>query len=215
VEDTTRRSYKTSPGRPAWIDDVTHELAGLIAFAFVGTVSPGPNNAVLWASGLRFGFRPSVPHLVGTAIGMGAIIIALAAGIGAALHAVPAAEVALKVVGSIYLLYIAFLVLRGGTVKRADVAAPLTVWQAIWFQCLNPKAWVFSVAAVASFLPPGGPMAVVAFTAVLLIVVVVSSSIWAAGGVALGHVLDDERSRRAVSVTLAALLVASVALIWI
>ncbi|MGH2594718.1 MAG: LysE family translocator [Actinomycetota bacterium] len=193
---------------------MTNEL-GLIVFAFVGTVSPGPNNAVLWASGLRFGFRPTVPHLVGTAIGMGSIILAVAAGIGAALHAVPGAETALKVVGSLYLVYIAYLVVRGGTVNRADVAAPLTVWQAVWFQCLNPKAWVFSVAAVAAFLPEGKPVAVVTFTAVVLAVVVVSSSIWAAGGVALGLVLDDERSRRAVSITLAALLVASVALIWI
>ncbi len=194
---------------------MTHELVGLLAFAFVGTVSPGPNNAVLWASGLRFGWRPTVPHVVGTAIGMGAIIVGVAAGIGAALHAIPAAETALKVVGSLYLLYIAFLVARGGTVKRADVAAPLTVWQAVWFQCLNPKAWIFSLAAVATFLPEGRPMAVVTFTAVLMAVVVVSASIWAAGGVALGHVLDDERSRRAVSIILAVLLVASVALIWI
>ena len=193
------------------------ELAGLVAFAFVGSVSPGPNNAVLWASGLRFGFRPTVPHVAGTAVGIGALVIGVAAGIGALLKAVPAAEVALKLAGSAYLLYIAFLVLRGGSVSRKDVASPLTLWQAIWFQCLNPKAWVFAIAAVATFLPARLPrgLAIASLTGVLMIVVAGSSSIWAAGGVALGRALDDERSRRRVNVALAVLLVASIALIWV
>ncbi len=88
---------------------------------------------------------------------MGALTIAIAAGIGALLAAVPGAEVVLKLAGSIYLLYIAYLVLQGGSVTRKEVASPLTVWQGIWFQFLNPKAWVFTVAAVATFLPEGLP----------------------------------------------------------
>ncbi len=60
-----------------------------VAFAFVGTVSPGPNNTLLWASGMRFGFRHSLPHVVGTAIGMGALVVGVAAGIGAILDAAP------------------------------------------------------------------------------------------------------------------------------
>jgi threonine/homoserine/homoserine lactone efflux protein len=192
------------------------ELAGFVAFAFVGTVSPGPNNAVLWASGLNFGFRRTWPHVLGTTIGMGALTIAIAAGIGAFLEAVPAAETVLKIAGSLYLLYIAYLVLQGGSVTRREVASPLTVWQGIWFQFLNPKAWVFIVAAVATFLPEGSSrvLAIAGLTGVLMVVVVGTASIWAAGGVALGQVLDDERSRRGVSITLAVLLAASVALIW-
>ena len=91
-----------------------------VAFAFVGTVSPGPNNTLLWASGMRFGFRRTLPHVVGTAIGMGALVVGVAAGIGAILDAVPAAEIALKVVGSAYLLYVAYHVLRerAGRSKR-------------------------------------------------------------------------------------------------
>ena len=90
------------------------ELVALAFFAFVGTVSPGPNNTLLWASGMRYGFRHSLPHVVGTAIGMGVLTLGVAAGIGAILDAVPAAEVVLKVVGSAYLLYIAYLVLGSG-----------------------------------------------------------------------------------------------------
>ena len=193
------------------------QLVALVGFAFVGSVSPGPNNAVLWASGMRFGFGRTVPHVLGTAFGIGALAIGVAAGIGAVLEAVPVAELALKAVGSAYLLYVTFMVLRGGGIGRADVSHPMTVWQAIAFQCVNPKAWIFAIAAVGTFLPTAPPwvVAVVLLTSILMVVVVGSSSIWAAGGAALGRVFEDERARRAVSIVLAALLVGSVVLIWV
>jgi threonine/homoserine/homoserine lactone efflux protein len=193
------------------------ELVALLSFAFVGTVSPGPNNTVLWASGLRFGYRRTVPHVLGTALGIGLLVMAVAAGIGALFEVVPAAELVLKVVGSLYLLYVAYLVLGSGGIGRAEVSDPLSVWQAIAFQCVNPKAWIFAIAAVGTFLPGTLPwiVGVLALTATLMVVVVGSSSIWAVGGAALGSVVDDERTRRVISIGLASLLVASVALLWI
>jgi threonine/homoserine/homoserine lactone efflux protein len=194
-----------------------NDLVGLVAFAFVGTVSPGPNNTVLWASGLRFGFHRTIPHVLGTALGIGALVVGVAAGIEALLESVPAAELVLKVVGSVYLLYVAYLVLGSGGISRAEVSNPLSLRQAIVFQCVNPKAWIFAIAAVGTFLSPDlrWLLAVALLTGTLMVVVVASSSIWAAGGAALGRVVDDERMRRVVSVGLAALLVASVALLWI
>jgi threonine/homoserine/homoserine lactone efflux protein len=196
---------------------VVNELVALVAFAFVGSVSPGPNNTVLWASGMRFGFRRTIPHVLGTALGIGMLVVGVAAGIGVLLDAVPAVELTLKLVGSAYLLYVAFLVVGSGAVGRRTVSHPLNVWQAVAFQCVNPKAWVFAVAAVGTFLPPElhRLASVVLLTGTLMVVVLGSSSIWAAGGAALGRVVDDERTRRAVSIALAILLVASVALIWI
>ena len=176
-----------------------NDLFALLGFAFVGTVSPGPNNAVLWGSGLRFGFGRTIPHVLGTALGIGAIVLGVAAGIGALLEAVPAAEVVLKVVGSAYLLYVAYLVAGSGGVGRTVVAHPLSVWQGVVFQFVNPKAWIFSIAAVGAFLPRALPrlVAVGLLTGIVMIVVVGSSSIWAAGGAALGRVVEDERRRRA------------------
>ena len=193
------------------------ELVALLAFAFVGTVSPGPNNTVLWASGLRFGYRRTVPHVLGTALGIGLLVVAVAAGIGALFEVVPAAELVLKIVGSLYLLYVAYLVLGSGGIGRTEVSDPLSVWQAIAFQCVNPKAWIFAIAAVGTFLPAALPwiVGVLVLTAMLMVVVVGSSSIWAVGGAALGRVVDDERTRRVISIGLASLLVASVALLWI
>jgi threonine/homoserine/homoserine lactone efflux protein len=194
-----------------------NELAGLVAFAFVGSVSPGPNNAILWAAGLSFGVRRTIPHVAGTAIGIGALVVAVAAGIGALFEALPSAELGLKLAGSAYLLLIAYRLLGSGGVGRTDVSEPFTLRQAVAFQWVNPKAWVFAVAAVGTFLPPRLPVLVATATlvGVLMAVVVVSSGIWAAGGAALGRIVDGERSRRVVSLVLAALLAASVALIWI
>ena len=194
-----------------------NELVAFLGFAFVGTVSPGPNNTVLWASGMTFGFRPTIAHVLGTAFGMGTLVLGVAAGIGALVDAVPAAELLLKVVGSVYLLWLALQVVASGSIGRTEVSHPLSLRQGAAFQWVNPKAWVFTIAAVGTFLPPAVPRAVgaVLLTGILMIVVVGSSSIWAAGGAALGRVVDDERKRRAVSVALAVLLVASVALIWI
>jgi len=221
----TRRSYKTAgpilgldAGHVEQTDrqTVVNELVALVAFAFAGSVSPGPNNALLWASGLRFGFRRTVPHVLGTAIGIGTLVVGVAAGIGILVETVPTVELVLKVVGSAYLLYVAYQVAGTGAAGRTSVSKPLSLWQGIAFQCVNPKAWVFALAAVGTFLPPALHRLtdVAVLTGVLMLVVVGSSTIWAIGGAALGGIAGDERKRRAVNVVLAALLVASVALIW-
>jgi threonine/homoserine/homoserine lactone efflux protein len=199
------------------LDGVVNELLALLGFAFVGTVSPGPNNAVLWAEGMRFGFRRTVPHVLGTAIGMATIVVGVAGGIGVLIEAVPAAELALKVVGSVYLLALAVLLIVGGEMGRRDVSHPFSLRHAVAFQWVNPKAWVFTIAAVGTFLSSSLPWVagVALLTLTIAIVVVASSAIWAVGGAAIGRLVDDERSRRAVGVVLASLLVASVASIWI
>ncbi|MGH2636310.1 MAG: LysE family translocator [Actinomycetota bacterium] len=180
-------------------------------------VARSEQHTVLWASGLRFGFRRTLPHVLGTALGIGVLVLGVAAGIGALLEAVPATELVLKIAGSAYLLWVAVLVVGSGGVGRTDVSDPLNLWQAVAFQCVNPKAWVFAIAAVGTFLPPALPrvVAVGLLTGTLMVVVAGSSSIWAAGGAALGRVVDDERTRRVVSVALAVLLVTSIALLWI
>ena len=196
---------------------VLSELAALVAFAFVGSFSPGPNNAVLWASGISFGFRRTVPHVIGGALGVGALVAAVAAGIGAFLDAVPAAALTLKVAGSVYLLFVAWRVAGSGAMARAEAPHPLGVRQAAVFQWLNPKAWVFAIALVGTFLPEDlhRLAGIALLTGIVIAVVAVSFTIWAAGGAALSRFVDDERRRRAVSLVLSAMIVGSVALLWI
>jgi threonine/homoserine/homoserine lactone efflux protein len=196
---------------------MVNELAALVVFAFVGSFSPGPNNAVLWASGISFGFRRTLPHVVGGALGVGALVVGVAAGIGALLEAVPAAALALKVAGSAYLLFVAWRVAGSGAIARAEAPHPLGVWQAAWFQWLNPKAWIFAIALVGTFLSEElHRLAGVALLACTVTAVVgVSFTIWAAGGAALSRFVADERRRRGVSLLLAATIATSVVLLWI
>jgi threonine/homoserine/homoserine lactone efflux protein len=194
-----------------------NELLGLAGFAFVGSITPGPNNALLWASGIRFGFRRSARHVAGTALGMAALLLAIAAGIGVVLLALPGADLALKLAGSAYLLYLAVRIAASHGAERAAVSRPLGVLGGAAFQFANPKAWLFALAAVGTFLPPGlAPVpAALAVAATSAVVILATAAAWAAGGAALNRVAEDSRTQRAVSLALAILLVASVAFIWV
>jgi threonine/homoserine/homoserine lactone efflux protein len=194
-----------------------NELLGLAGFAFVGSITPGPNNALLLASGIRFGFGRTVRHVAGTALGMSALILAMAGGIGVLLAAVPGAELALKLVGSAYLSYLAVRIASSQGLTRSVVSRPLGVVHAAAFQFANPKGWLFAFAAVGTFLPRDlapvpGALAVAATSAVIILA---TATVWAAGGAALSRMVDGGRTRRAVNVALAVLLAASVAFIWV
>lgn len=193
------------------------ELLGLIGFALVGSITPGPNNALLWASGLRFGFRRTARHVVGTGIGMGTLILAAAAGIGVVLTAVPGADLALKLAGSAYLIHLAFGIARGRGSGPTSVSRPFGVLAAAVFQLANPKAWLFALTAVGTFLPRGpGPVAAALTAAATSVVVILgTAAVWAGGGAAMHRIVDDARALRAVNLALALVLVASVVLIWV
>ena len=194
-----------------------NELLGLAGFALVGSITPGPNNALLLASGIRFGFGRTVRHVAGTAVGMGALVFAVAAGVGVVLLAVPAADLAVKVIGSVYLVSLAFRIARGHGATRAVASRPLGVVNAAAFQFANPKAWLFALAAAGTFLPPGlapvtGGLAVAATCAV---VILATAAVWAAGGAVLHRIVDDGRAQRVINIVLALILAASVAFIWV
>ena len=191
--------------------------AALVVFAFVSSVTPGPNNTVLWASGAQFGFRRTLPHVIGTSLGIGAMAIAVAGGLGVFVTAVPTAELVLRVAGSLYLLYLACKIAVSGASDRPEVARPLGLGQAMVFQCLNPKAWIFVLAAVSAFRPAGVPIAIGSGLVIVTMMVVVlpTAAAWAAGGTFISRVVTSERARRALSVGLAVLLAASVVDLWI
>jgi threonine/homoserine/homoserine lactone efflux protein len=191
-------------------------LLGLVGFVFVVSITPGPNNALLWASGLRFGFRRTTRHVAGTAVGMAVLVLAMAAGIGVLLTEVPGAELALKVAGSAYLLYLAVRIASSHGGDRTVAARPLGVLQAAAFQFANPKAWLFGLTAVGTFLPRRlAPVpAALAVAATSAVIVLATAAVWAAGGAALNRLVDGGRAQRAVGLALALVLAASVALIW-
>ena len=194
-----------------------NELIGLVGFAFVSSVTPGPNNVLLWASGAGFGFRRTIPHVAGTAVGLAAMALASAAGIAALVAAVPALAVAMRLAGSAYLLWLAWRIARSGAQQAGSSARPMSVPGAAAFQLVNPKAWVFALGAVTTFrpsdLPPLTGSVIIAL--VMAIVIVPSASLWVAFGDALGRLMEGDRTRRIVNGLLAALVVATIALVWV
>jgi threonine/homoserine/homoserine lactone efflux protein len=192
-------------------------MLALVAFAFVSSVTPGPNNVVLWASGVHFGFRATLPHVLGTALGIGLLAAGAAIGVVAVVTAIPGSELTLKVAGTAYLACLAYRVATSGGVERGQAARPLGLGQAVVFQFLNPKAWLFALAAVSTYRLGGVPVAVGSAIVVLamMAVVVPTAAVWAAGGTTLRPLVADPRRHRILSVALAALLAATIALIWL
>ena len=192
-------------------------LLGLVGFSFVSAATPGPNNVLLWASGADFGFRRTVPHILGTAVGLGAMALAAAAGLAVVIAAIPGLALAMKVVGTAYLLFLAWRVAGATALARGAIARPLGLLEAAAFQLINPKAWIFALGAVTTFRPPDLPAfagsLLVALT--MMLVIVPSAAIWAAGGGALSRIPESQRSRQVVAMAMALLLAATVVSVWV
>lgn len=193
------------------------QLLGLVGFSFVSAITPGPNNLLLWASGTSFGIRRTLRHVLGTALGLGAMALGVSAGLGALVTTVPEIAVAMKLAGSVYLLWLAWQVARAGALEGADVAHPLGLVGAAALQLLNPKAWIFALGAITTFRPAELPLLVgsVVVAAVMMAVIVPSALLWAAAGGAIGKALADDRARRVVGIVLAVLLAVSVVTVWL
>ncbi len=194
-----------------------NELLALLGFAFVSSVTPGPNNVMLWASGATFGVRRTTRHVVGTALGIGAMALAVAAGLGTLITTAPMLGTAMKVAGSAYLLYLAWQIARSGALEAATVSRPLGVVEAASFQLVNPKAWVFALGAITTFRPAGLPIATgsLLVAATMMLVIVPTAELWAAGGGALNGLIAGARTHRYVSLALAGIVAATVAWVWI
>jgi threonine/homoserine/homoserine lactone efflux protein len=192
-------------------------LVALLAFGFVCTVTPGPNNVLLWASGATFGVRRSWPHVLGTALGVGAMAILVAAGLGVLVTTVPPLALAMKIAGSVYLLYLAWQVAGAGALERTTASRPMGLLQATAFQVVNPKVWIFAVGAVSTFRPADVPIALgsALVALVMMAITIPSSAVWVVGGDALNRLIERPVARRAVSLGLALLVVATVVLVWV
>jgi threonine/homoserine/homoserine lactone efflux protein len=183
----------------------------------VSSVTPGPNNVLLWASGAEFGLTRTVRHIIGTALGIGLIALAAAAGLAALVATVPGLAIAMKMAGSAYLIQLAVRIARAHGLTRGAIIHPLGLVQAAAFQVVNPKGWIFALGAITTFRPvelaPVAGSIVVAVT--MMAVVVPTATLWAAAGGSVNRLLTSDRRRRAVSLALAALVVATVVSVWI
>ncbi|CAB3814290.1 Cysteine/O-acetylserine efflux protein [Achromobacter mucicolens] len=186
-------------------------LGPLALFALVSSITPGPNNVMLASSGLNFGFRRSVPHLLGVNLGFTLMIFLVGVGLGSVFQQTPALYTVLKYAGAAYLLYLAWKIANSGPLDEGEARGkPFTFLQAAAFQWVNPKAWVMAVGVVATYTPQNGFFAnLVIATLVSGIVNLPSIGIWVTFGTALRRVLHRPAAIRAFNVGMALLLVAS------
>ena len=185
----------------------------LVTFAFVMAFTPGPNNIMLAASGVNFGFSRTLPHVTGVAIGFVVLMFACGAGLGLVFAAVPALQLALKVAGAAYLLWLAYKVATAhqGRDDGRGPARPFTFWQAAAFQWVNPKGLVAALSAVALYVRPGHQVQDLAIMlAVFGLITAGSATTWAGFGVALRRLLQEPRHARLFNGAMALLLVASI-----
>lgn len=186
-------------------------LLAFIGYAFVTSITPGPNNTLLLASGANHGFRASLPLLFGINLGFSGLVLAVGLGLGGLFSAIPILHDVLRYAGSAYLLYLAWKIARSAPLEPgAEATAPLSFLAAAAFQWVNPKAWIMAVGAVAAYTPTEGYFLNLAI--VVLVYALVNGpciAIWAIGGTLLRGLLSDPTRQRVFNVVMALLLAAS------
>jgi threonine/homoserine/homoserine lactone efflux protein len=185
------------------------ELLPLLTYSLLMSSTPGPNNIMLTASGANFGYRRTLPHILGIAAGHGPQIFLTCLGLGALFEAWPVLHTALRLAGAAYLVVLAWQ-LAGSAVRERAMPRPLSFWQAMAFQALNPKGWVKALTLASVFMPPelGVVAGAALVTAISIAVNFPCVSMWALFGVAIRRLLADPRRQRAFNVIMAASLLA-------
>jgi threonine/homoserine/homoserine lactone efflux protein len=187
-------------------------LLPLCTFAAISSITPGPNNTMILASGLNYGFVRSLPHLFGITCGFTFMIFATGLGLHTVFEQVPMLQTILKYGGAIYLLWLAWKLAHAAPMsgEQASLSKPMGFWGAAAFQWINPKAWVMSLSALTTYLPEGFKVADVALLAgVFGLIGVFCVGSWAMFGVAMRRLLQDPRSVRIFNVVMALALVAT------
>lgn len=182
----------------------------LSGFAFVTSITPGPNNLMLMASGANYGFRRTVPHMLGIGLGFVVMVVLVGAGIIGLLDAWPALYWGLKVACLVYLLVLAWRISGAeAPTGHKNARRPMRFWEAALFQWVNPKAWAMALSAVTIYAPSQSVGAVLLVALVFGAINLPSVSVWTLLGERVAMILTSTRALQAFNRTMAILLVAS------
>ena len=187
----------------------TNLLIGLISFAFVTSITPGPNNLLLMASGANFGFRRSVPQMLGINLGFAGLLGVCGLGLGTLMVTYPASKTALKIAAAAYMLWLARKIAHASAPAAGMAAAkPMTLLQSAAFQSVNPKAWAMALGAVTAF--SGGSLTGTLQVFVMFCLINLPCiATWVLAGEALRLLLTNPGRLAAFNWTMAALLILS------
>lgn len=195
-------------------------IFSMLGFMWVTAITPGPNNMLLASSGANMGLRRSIPLMLGIMLGMQSLLLLVSLGVGSVLLLYPMLHTTLKILGSIYLLYIAW---KLATAKyeilepySANTQKPITWLQGWLLQFLNPKAWLMAIGSVASFSLPDSEYhrSIVAISISMFIINLVAGILWLSFGVMIGRFLHSHRSWLTFNISMGLLTAVCVLLIW-
>lgn len=187
----------------------TDLLLGLAAFAFASSVTPGPNNMMLMASGANFGFRRTLPHMLGVALGFVAMAVLVGLGLMQVFARWPVLHDILTVVSVAYLLWLAWRIANAAPKAAEAGARPMTFLEAAAFQWVNPKAWTMALTAITVYAPDRSLAALAAVAVIFGAINLPSVGSWAALGVLTRRALTTPARLRLFNRAMALLLVAS------
>ena len=194
----------------------------LLGFLWVAAITPGPNNMLLTASGANFGFIRSFPLMLGIMLGMQIMLLMVAFGIGGLILVYPAIHLLLKIAGSLYLLWLSWKI-ASAPYEELDISnlsvpgKAMPFWQGGILQLINPKAWLMSLGAVASFSLAGAQYhsSVLAISFAMFLVNIVAGIIWLRFGSFIGRWLKSPRAWKIFNICMGLLTASCVILIWL
>ncbi|MCA3505959.1 MAG: LysE family translocator [Rhodobacter sp.] len=191
-------------------------LPALALFALVTSVTPGPNNLMLMASGANFGFRRTVPHMLGVSLGFVLLTFVVGVGLAGLFQTYPLTRTAMEVVSVFYMLWLAWKIAHAAAPQdRQAGGTPMTFLQAAAFQWVNPKAWAMATNAVTLYMPDRSLWAVALVALIFGAINLPSVSLWTLTGQQLRRVLTNPRRLTIFNWTMAGLLVLSLApVLW-
>lgn len=185
-------------------------LTALVGFAFVTVITPGPNNLMLMTSGANFGFRRTVPHMLGIGLGFPTMVFLVGIGVMQVFDLWPPSYVILKVVSVAYLLYLAWKIANAAPPKEAtSEGRPLTFLQSVAFQWVNPKAWSMALSAVTLYAAGRDLVAVLWVAGTYVLVSGISTTSWTVLGQQMRRFLKSPARMRMFNWIMAGLLATS------
>jgi threonine/homoserine/homoserine lactone efflux protein len=183
--------------------------SALVIYYFIMFATPGPNNAMLTASGIKFGYIKTLPHLIGIPLGHFLQITLVSYGLGNVFLKFPYLQFYMKILCFIYLIYLSWKMLGSFSVVKKQSGRPLKFYEASLFQFINPKAWTVAITAVAGFFPLEESF----FTATMFLAATApfvcfpSISLWALFGSALRVFVGNLKTKKIIEYILALLLI--------
>lgn len=190
---------------------MTYELiSGLVLFAFVSSVTPGPNNLMLMASGANFGFRRSIAHMLGIGIGFTVMIVLVGLGLIKLFDAYPVSHLVLKTSSVMYLVWLSWKVANAAAPRHSQIAGtPMTFLQAAAFQWVNPKAWSMALTATSLYAPGQSVSAILLVALVFGLINLPCVSLWTVLGQQMRKILTNPLRLRIFNWIMAGSLLAS------